>query len=66
MENDIFIEKEFDKNYHDEDFDNCKRCGYQFDSFEIMYQFPNVWDGTFYTLCEECMDKLKNKIINGE
>jgi hypothetical protein len=57
----IYIKKEFDKNYYDE-FHCCRFCGYEFDSFESMYEFVNTWDGDNHVLCEECFKGLKIQI----
>lgn len=58
----IIKENEFDRNYHDDDFDCCKVCGQCFESFETFYSICNCWDGGDFIICPECIEKIKEEI----
>lgn len=51
----MIFKVEFDKNIHAE-YDCCKACGYEFDSYETMYCLKNTWDGDHYQLCCTCLE----------
>ena len=50
--------KEFDKNYYDEDYDCCKCCGYEFDSYEKFYSVFDSWSAENFFVCEDCMKEI--------